>query len=167
MDKINIEGMTDVIKSIKVGQLSLKHRQNKNARQRIIVFIGHPLTGTEEDYEDVGMMLKKNSVSIDIINFAHTDNVSRCQSLVAAANQGNEASPTCHFMDVAPGCNMTDVILTSPICQMEDMGGMPAAAGGNAGGAADPFGAIDPNMDPELAEAIRLSMQDVQAEAPV
>jgi len=48
---------------------------------------------------------------------------------------------------------------------MEDMGGaggMPAAGG--AGGGADPFGGFDPNMDPELAEAIRLSMQDVQAE---
>lgn len=80
------------------------------------MFIGHPLSGTEEDFEDVGMMLKKNSVSIDVINFAHADNVSRCQSLVAAVNQGQEDSPTSHFMDVAPGCHMTDVILTSPIC---------------------------------------------------
>ena len=86
MDKIVIGGNCDVLKSIKVAQLSLKHRNNKQTRQRIIVFIGHPLTGTEEDFEDVGMMLKKNSVSIDVVNFAHADNVSRCQSLVAAVN---------------------------------------------------------------------------------
>lgn len=48
---------------------------------------------------------------------------------------------------------------------MEDFGG--AAMGGGAapgGGMNDPL-AIDPNMDPELAEAIRLSMADIQ-EAP-
>lgn len=118
--------------------------------------------GTEEDFEDVGMMLKKNSVSIDVVNFAHADNVSRCQSLVAAANQGQDDNPTSHFMDVAPGCNMTDVILTSPICQMEDAGAMGGGAGAPGGAMNDPLAGFDPNMDPELAEAIRLSMQDIQ-----
>lgn len=164
MDKILIEGDCDVLKSIKVAQLSLKHRKDKHARQRIICFIGHPLKGTEEDFEDVGMMLKKNAVSIDVINFAHPDNVSRCQSLVASANQGQEENPTSHFMNVEPGCHMTDVILTSPICQIEDFGGS-AMAGGGAGGMNDPLN-IDPNMDPELAEAIRLSMAEINA-APV
>jgi hypothetical protein len=35
------------------------------------------MDGTEEDYEDVGLRLKKNNVSIDVINFANPDNVSR------------------------------------------------------------------------------------------
>lgn len=41
------------------------------------MFVGSPLEGTEDDFEDVGMRLKKNNVSIDVINFAHPDNVSR------------------------------------------------------------------------------------------
>lgn len=77
MNRIDIKGHSDVLKSIKVAQLSLKHRMNKAARQRIVVFVGHPLVGTEEDFEDLGMRLKKNNVSIDVINFSHTDNVSR------------------------------------------------------------------------------------------
>ena len=83
---ININGNSDCLKAIKIAQLSLKHRMNKAQRQRIIIFIGHPLEGNEEDFEDVGMRLKKNNVSIDVINFAHPDNVSRLQTLVSAAN---------------------------------------------------------------------------------
>ena len=110
------DGNSDCLKAIKIAQLSLKHRQNKAQRQRIIVFVGHPLDGNEEDFEDVGMRLKKNNVSIDVINFAHPDNVSRLQTLVSAANQGGEDVPTCHFLDVPEGVtHITDVLITSPI----------------------------------------------------
>ena len=62
------------------------------------------------------MRLKKNNVSIDVINFAHPDNVSRLQTLVSAANQGGEDVPTCHFLDVPEGVtHITDVLITSPI----------------------------------------------------
>ena len=132
---IQINGSSDVLKAVKIAQLSLKHRQNKAQRQRIIVFVGHPLTGTEEDFEDVGMRLKKNNVSIDVINFAHPDNVSidvinfahpdnvsRLQTLITAANQGSEDAPSCHFLDVPQGVtHITDVMITSPILQTEEM----------------------------------------------
>lgn len=114
------------------------------------------------------MRLKKNNVAIDIINFANPDNISRLQSLVNTANSGSEDQPNCHFLDVPPGCtNITDVMITSPILQSEDMGG--AAAGGDGAGAGagpdDPLGGLgfDPNMDPELAAAIRLSLQEANA----
>ena len=43
-----------MITGIKVAQLSLKHRMNKSQRQRIIVFVGHPIVkGTDEDFEDL------------------------------------------------------------------------------------------------------------------
>jgi len=77
LNNIQIMGDADCLTSIKIGQLSLKHRKDKTQRQRLIVFVGHPITGNEDDYEDVGMRLKKNNVSIDIINFANPDNVSR------------------------------------------------------------------------------------------
>lgn len=124
------------------------------------MFVGYPLEGNEDDFEDVGMRLKKNNVAIDIVNFAHPDNVSRLQTLVSAANQGSEDAPSCHFLDVPAGVtHITDVLITSPILQSEDMmhGGDGGAAAG--GGELAALG-IDPNMDPELAEAIRLSMQE-------
>lgn len=58
-----------------------------------------------------------------------------------------------------------DVMITSPILQ-DDSGNMGSAGdagagvGGNAGGLN-----FDPNMDPELAEAIRLSMEEANAAA--
>lgn len=162
INNIEILGKSDVLKAIKVAQLSLKHRMNKNQRQRIVVFVGHPLDGTEEDFEDVGARLKKNAVSVDVINFAHPDNVSRLTTLVQTANAGSEDAPNCHFLDVPAGVtHITDVMITSPIVQPDDMGGA-AAGGGGAAGADDPMRAmgIDPSLDPELAEAIRLSMMD-------
>jgi 26S proteasome regulatory subunit N10 len=107
------------------------------------------------------MRLKKNNVSIDVINFANPDNVSRLQTLVNTANNVQGDDTTCHFLDVPPGVlSILDVMITSPILQHDDMamnaGGEPGAAvhGG------DPLANLgfDPNMDPELAEAIRLSM---------
>jgi len=105
--------------------------------------------------------MKKNNVSIDVINFSHTDNVSRLQSMVAAANQGSGDSPNSHFLDVAPGCNITDVLISSPICMPEDQPG-------GVGGGANPMAGLglDPNMDPELAEAIRLSLEENKAAEP-
>lgn len=129
------------------------------------MFVGHPLRGTEEDFEEVGVRLKKNNVAIDIINFANEENVPRLQALVNAANQGAGDSPACHFLDVPQGvAHITDVMITSPILQPEDSGaggGIPGDAGPAGGGAAG-LG-FDPNMDPELAMALRLSMEEHQA----
>ena len=123
--------------------------------------MGHPIRGTEDDFEDLGMRLKKNNVAIDVINFANPDNISRLQALVNTANSGAEEEPNCHFLDVPPGCNnITSVMMSSPILQSEDMGGAGAGAGA---GAADGGLGFDPNIDPELAAAIRLSLQEADA----
>ena len=129
------------------------------------MFVGHPLQGTEPEFEGVGKMLKKNNVSISVINFAHPDNVSRLQTLVDSANQGQDEDASCHFMDIAPGCNITDVIISSPIVMSEQaaMGGGADASGANPGAAAnDPLAAlgIDPHTDPELAQAILMSLRE-------
>lgn len=131
------------------------------------MFVGHPLArGTEEDFEDVGMRLKKNNVAIDVINFANPDNVIRLQALVNSANSGAEEAPNCHFLDVPQGVqHITDIMITSPILQPEDNGmggGGEQPAGGDAGAGLGGLG-FDPNMDPELAMALRLSMEEAKA----
>ena len=40
LTNFNLDGQADFFNAIKVSQLSLKHRQNKSQRQRIIIFIG-------------------------------------------------------------------------------------------------------------------------------
>ena len=67
-----IAGTADIATAISVAQLALKHRQNKNLRQRIIVFVGSPLT--EPGADDASMVrlakkLKKNSVAVDVVAF--------------------------------------------------------------------------------------------------
>lgn len=69
-DKIGREA--DITTAIAVAQLALKHRQNKNLRQRIIVFVGSPLTGQAADESNMVKLakkLKKNSVAVDFIAF--------------------------------------------------------------------------------------------------
>lgn len=67
-----VAGTADISTAISVSQLALKHRQNKNLRQRVIVFIGSPLSGSGSDEASLVKLakkLKKNSVSVDVVAF--------------------------------------------------------------------------------------------------
>ena len=108
------------------------------------------------------MRLNRNAVAIDIINFANPQNVTKLESLVNAAENGNG----CHFLDVPLGiANILDVMIASPIINPDDggaMGGVEGGAAGVPGGAGShaEFGGIDPNLDPELAMAMRISLEE-------
>jgi 26S proteasome regulatory subunit N10 len=79
---------------LNVAQLALKHRENKNQRQRIVVFLGSPLvdpfssstgvgtgsssdvtgkgssgSSSEEALVKLGKKLKKNNVAVDLVLF--------------------------------------------------------------------------------------------------
>jgi 26S proteasome regulatory subunit N10 len=43
MTDINIDGEANIATSVQIAQLALKHRQNKNQRQRIVIFAGSPV----------------------------------------------------------------------------------------------------------------------------
>lgn len=129
-----------------------------------------PLDADESVFEELGQRLKTNKVSIDVINFAHPENVPKLTALVNAANQ--DASS--HFLDVPLGiASITDVLISSPIVMPEDMGGDSgqASGAGGEGGASRPagasqfaeYGGIDPSLDPELAMAIRISLEEERA----
>ena len=65
-------GSADLQTAINVAQLALKHRQNKNLRQRIVVFVGSPLEGQSADERNMiklAKKLKKNNVAVDVIAF--------------------------------------------------------------------------------------------------
>lgn len=46
MSAIRIEGNVDLSKSAQIAQLALKHRQNKNQRQRVVIFVGSLIAET-------------------------------------------------------------------------------------------------------------------------
>ena len=49
--KINVGGGSDLLRAIQTAQLALKHRQNKNQKQRIVAFVGSPVTATDKELE--------------------------------------------------------------------------------------------------------------------
>lgn len=52
------------VRGIQIAQLVLKHRQNKNQKQRIVCFVGSPVSATKKQMETLGKNLKKNNVAI-------------------------------------------------------------------------------------------------------
>jgi 26S proteasome regulatory subunit N10 len=87
---LKISGEADIATAIQIAQLALKHRQNKNQRQRIVVFVGSPLGADEKTLVKLGKKLKKNNVSIDIVSFGEEDeNDTGLRAFVDSAASGD------------------------------------------------------------------------------
>ncbi|KAH6755909.1 regulatory particle non-ATPase 10 [Perilla frutescens var. hirtella] len=158
---VEVGGEMNLAAGIQVAQLALKHRQNKKQQQRIIVFVGSPVKYEKKVLELIGKKLKKNSVALDIVNFGEEDEekTEKLEALLAAVNN-NDSS---HIVHVPPGPNaLSDVLISTPIFTGDGEGasGYVAAAAAAAGGFE--FG-VDPNLDPELALALRVSMEEERA----
>ncbi|KAG2359521.1 hypothetical protein BDR07DRAFT_1361108 [Suillus spraguei] len=163
-----IGGSIDIPTAINIAQLALKHRENKNLRQRIIVFVGSPLQGQGADEREMVKLakrLKKNNVAVDFVAFG--DGVEEETNVLKAFVENTANSDNSHLVSVPPGTHLlSDVIISSPILS-EDRG-IPPEAMGDVGGASGSGGAnfefgVDPSLDPELALALRMSMEEEQA----
>lgn len=169
----------DVAASVQVASLALKHRKNKNGQQRIVIFVGSPIGNIPSKILiKAGKTLKKNNVAIDIVAMGELEeNEEKLNELINAANGTNSNSEggekLCHLVTIPPGTLPSDVLIASPVVHGGDggggmgmMGGAGAGAGGassGGGGGGDNFaeyGGVDPNMDPELAMALRISMEE-------
>lgn len=125
-------------------QLVLKHRQGKNHKMRIVVFVGSPIITEEPDLVKLAKKLKKEKVNVDIVSFG--DHPGNNELLTAFVNTLNGKDGTAsHLISVPRGSVLSEALISSPIIQGED--GQGAA---NLGGAGFEFG-FDPNEDPELA----------------
>lgn len=156
-----IHGSNHFSSGIQVAALALKHRQNKVQSQRIIIFVGSPITESDKELEKLAKKMKKNNVAIDVINFGEESvNTPKLEKFNSIINNHDNS----HLVTVPPGPRLLyEIIATSPILVEEgfetgngDMGGMGMDYG--AGG-----GDIDPNMDPDLALALRLSLEEEKA----
>ncbi|KAJ7062887.1 hypothetical protein C8F01DRAFT_1135585 [Mycena amicta] len=179
-----IGGESDIPTAIAVAQLALKHRSNKNLRQRIIVFLASPLNGTGADEKGMVKLakkLKKNNVAVDVVCYGDgieetTDEEGKTvlKAFVDSANSGDNS----HIIIVPPSNSLllSDVLISSPILAGDRQAGIPDdlvpggagdAGGSGAGGSTNnnaqfEFG-VDPSLDPELAMALRMSMQEAAA----
>jgi len=160
-------GSIDIPTAINIAQLALKHRENKNLRQRIIVFVGSPLQGKGADEREMVKLakrLKKNNIAVDFIAFG--DGIEGDTNVLRAFVDNTANSDNSHLVSIPPGPHLlSDVIISSPILS-EDRGIPPEAMGdvgaSGSGGANYEFG-VDPTLDPELAMALRMSMEEEQA----
>jgi 26S proteasome regulatory subunit N10 len=142
-------------------KLALKHRQNKLQKQRIIIFNCSPIPEDEKTLVKLAKKMKKLGVSIDFVAFGEIeDDVTK---KLQAFNVNVKSGDGSHLAIIPPGPGLlSDQLVTSPILNGDGpggVGGMGGGADGGDGGQAFEFG-VDPSMDPELALALRMSMED-------
>ena len=142
----------DFTKTIEIAQLALKHRPNKNQKQRIIAIIYSPLAEEASVLTNLAKKAKKNGVAVDLINIGARENLEKLQSFIESVNNADNS----HLVHIDIGAaSVADVVISSPITQ----GAVPTGEAIGGAAAAD-MGRIDPNIDPELAEAIRQSLEE-------
>jgi len=153
-------GSVHLLTGINVAQLALKHRQNKNQRQRVVAFVGSPVNDTEERLEQLAKKLKKNNVAVDIVCFGeYEENHAKLAKFVETVNSNDNS----HILVVPPNERpLSDTLLSSPLVMDSDADAGPSGSA-NAGSNQDFEFGVDPNADPELAMALRLSMEEEQA----
>ncbi|KAI1744366.1 26S proteasome non-ATPase regulatory subunit 4 [Xylaria scruposa] len=161
--KKKISGSSHLATGIQIASLALKHRQNKSQRQRIVVFVCSPVADDEKKLVSLAKKMKKGNIDIDFILFGDLDDDDVQKKLEAFNNvvKGNDNS---HLVVIPPsGKLLSDQLLSTPILLGEGAAGG-AGGGGMAEGGGD-FGGFDfdPSADPELALALRMSMEEENA----
>lgn len=170
-----IKGHMRLGTAISVAMLALKHRANKSQRQRVVVLICSeldPRFGDKNDSEKELIKLakkcKKNNVSVDFVAFGDAqESATRgvLEKFIEAV--GGNAGEGNHLAVIPPGTGLlSDSLITTPIVGMGgDVGGGSGMEGVESGGAGGDNGfefGIDPATDPELAMALRMSMEEEQ-----
>lgn len=165
---VQIQGFSDIHTSIKIAQLSLKHRQLQHQKPRIVIFVGSPVEYEEKVLNKLGKILRKNKIALDVIGFGHPENGPLLQALVDGANNQNNS----HYLDIPNDMdNIAGLLISSPIMtDLDDQ--IPQAAAGEGGDA--PAGVpdnsrpsiagVDPTTDPELYQALLISMEEAKNE---
>jgi 26S proteasome regulatory subunit N10 len=160
--EVKIGGESNFVGALKTAQLALKNRPNKSQKQRVVMFAGSPVLDDIKEMTKLGKQFKKNNVAVDIINFGtengagqKTENPEKLEALVQAANNSDNS----HLVHIPPGPHIfSDLVLTSAIM----VGGGVVGTSANAGAPGLSLGGqpIDPNMEPELAMALRISQEE-------
>lgn len=143
--EIKIQGQVDLYSSLQIAHLALKHSSKKEQAKRIVVFVCSPITHDTQKFQTLGRNLKRNNIALDIVVFGNLEESEKLHDLQQAVNSGENS----HFITIPSGLGFfCDALRNTPIFQ-----------GPNAGGFEDQ-GAYDPSVDPELATAIRLSLEE-------
>ena len=147
LHQVQPKGEIDFLTGIRIAHLTLKHRQGKNHRMRIVVFVGSPINIDENELVKVAKKLKKEKVNVDIVNFGEEGvNEKKLEAFISTLNGPEGQSSN---LVTIPPTDLTTALFNSRVILGED--GVPPGPGGMD---------FDPNDDPELALALRVSMEE-------
>ena len=59
---VELSGLLSFADGVQIAYLALKHRRNKNGGQRIVVFVGSPVSDEVKKLSTLAKMLRKNEV---------------------------------------------------------------------------------------------------------
>ncbi|KAI5635447.1 von willebrand factor type A domain-containing protein [Phthorimaea operculella] len=156
LHRIQPNGDINLLTGIRIAHLALKHRQGKNHKMRIVVFVGSPINTDEKELIKLAKRLKKEKVNVDIVSFGEdAENNPLLTTFINTMNGKDATTGGSHLVSVpAGGCVvLSEALITSPL-----IGGDGA---GPSGSGLSPFEfGVDPNEDPELALALRVSMEE-------
>lgn len=114
--------------------------------------------------------MKKGNVSVDFVLFGDLDD-DDTQKKLQAFNESVKGGEGSNLVVIPPSSKLlSDQLISSPILLGDNAGGSGGGGGGGgsgmeSGGGGGNFGEFDfdPAMDPELALALRMSMEDEKA----
>ncbi|ERT01278.1 26S proteasome regulatory subunit N10 [Sporothrix schenckii 1099-18] len=169
--KKKIQGDAHLMTALQVALLALRHRKNKTQRTRIVAFVCSSVPEDDKSLLTLAGKLKKNNVSVDFVVFGDLDD--ETQHKLSKFNEKVKGSEGSHMVVIPPSGNLlSDQLKQTPLLAREGAGdgGAGGGFGGDAGGGAagggggefDEFG-FDPSTDPELALALRMSMEEENA----
>lgn len=142
--------------ALRIAALALSHRTNPRSEKRIVIFVGSPIRESEKDLESLAKKLRKDDVAVDVVSFGVPENVDLLSGFVSKVNKQENS----FFIHVQEGSNLTAVLMDTRVFTGPDV--IPT---GESGGVTMPGGpgmgfAVDPNADPDLQMALRLSMEE-------
>ena len=160
MSSIPLNGECDITSALSISILCLKHRINKNQKQRIILFVGSPIKAKTENLILIGKKLKKYNVAVDVISFGHVEeNREALNAFLKEVNNSNNSS----ILEVPLGCYIMDSLFTSPIMG-GDAGGMNQAMGVEQEAEnSQPMGGVS-RFERDMNLAMQMSLQEAQKE---
>ncbi|KAK3991163.1 hypothetical protein QBC44DRAFT_323683 [Cladorrhinum sp. PSN332] len=161
--KKKISGTAHLATGMQVAQLALKHRQNNSQRPRIVVFVCSPIDDSQGDLVKLAKKMKKSNTTVDFVLFGDMDEGNQ-DKLEAFNNEVKGSGEGSHLVVIPPSNRLlSDQLISSPI-MLGDNAAISGGGGGDGGASTEdfPFG-VDPATDPELALALRMSMEEEKA----
>jgi 26S proteasome regulatory subunit N10 len=106
----------------------LKHRQSKNHKPRIVLFIASPVVVDRGELTKLAKRLKKEKVNVDIINFGEEEGNNAILNEFISTLNGKEGTLS-HLVSVSAPANLSDALYSSSMFQGEDGSGLPPGFG--------------------------------------